>query len=146
MPRVSPPPLRPFGPPPDAPVPRRNGLLLVACLLGIAGCATLQAGSSGNDLFDRSDPTGQVVLEIRNQLEEEVTVRVQSGSQRSEVGTVPPRGFVRLAIPWGSGERATFQVEPLTGGRYSFPPVDLHPGDSMELTIETPLSRSTLRR
>lgn len=98
-----------------------------------------------SDPFDQG-PSGQVLMEVRNELEEDVTVRIRSASLQRDLGSVPPRSITRMSFPLGGFARVTFQLEPVSGSRYSLPVAEVRPGDSLELTIASPLSRSQLRR
>jgi hypothetical protein len=110
-----------------------------------AGCAGAAAPRTPPDPFGH-ESGGQVFIEVRNEMEEDVLVRLRSGSIQRDLGSVPPRTVTRMTFPWSDFGRVTFQLEPASGSRYSLPAAEVRPGDSLELTIQNPISRSQLRR
>jgi hypothetical protein len=123
--------------------PARLGVALLLCLL--PACARYSHEAMRPDPFG-SQEAGVVLLEVRNLLEEEVTVRIRSNALRADLGVVPPRGVATLNFRWPGLGRATFQVEPISGSRYSFPVVEVRTGESLEMTVRSPLSDSRISR
>lgn len=123
----------------------RVGILVCGLVSALPACSGGAGGWSPDHPF-RHTTGGQVLLEVRNSLEEEVTVRLRSSSVQKEIGRIPPLSTMHLAFPWETFGRVTFQLEPVSGSRYSFPALELRPGDQLELTVERPLERSRIRR
>jgi hypothetical protein len=94
----------------------------------------------------RGDAEGIVFLEVRNTLEEEVRIRVRSQAGGMDLGSAPARTVTRLTFPWGDFGRLSLQLEPATGSRFTLPPLEVHAGAVLELVIQSPVDRSTLRR
>jgi hypothetical protein len=111
----------------------------------VLGCTGMPGESSRLAPFGDPGPA-MVFLEVRNPLDESVTVRILSRSLRSDLGVVEARSVATLAFPWTRFGRATFQIEPLSGGRYSFPVKEIRPGGSLEMVIQSPLGSSRLHQ
>jgi len=128
---------------------RPRGLRPAAALLVLAalltGCSGLGQAHMRGDPF-RADSEGIVFLEVRNTLGEEVRIRVRSQAGGMDLGSVPARTVTRLTFPWGDFGRLSLQLEPATGSRFTLPPLEVHAGEVLELIIQSPVDRSTLRR
>lgn len=116
---------------------------LLAFLL--AGCASLGHAHLRDNPFER-DAQGVVFLEVRNTLEEDVHLRARTRSGVRDLGVVSPRSVTRLTFPWGEFDRLSLQLEPATGSRFTLPPLEVRSGEVLELVIQSPIDRSSLRR
>ncbi len=119
--------------------------VILGVLLLTGGCMGMGSGPSGPDPFDSSGP-GIVFMEVRNTLEQEVIVRVRAGRFYQDLGAVPARSVTRVTFPWNEEGRLSVQIEPLMGGRFTFPPREVVAGDILELVIQQPLEQSRLQR
>jgi hypothetical protein len=121
----------------------RLGVLLSALLL--VGCASSLQTPRGPDPFG-GGAGGHFFLEIRNTLEEEVTLRIRAGRHSQDLGRIQARGHTRVTVPWDDHGRLSLQIEPMTGGRFTFPPREVGVGELLELVIQSPLDRSRFGR
>ncbi len=135
--------MAPFPAPPLATL-RPVGLVVLASAL-LGSCLPAAGGPSGPDPFGGS-AGGIIAMEVRNTLEEEVTVRVRADRFQRDLGQVSGRSYTRLSFPWADHGRLSVQIEPATGSRYTFPPMEVRAGELLELVIQLPIERSQLRR
>jgi len=123
-------------------------MVLLAFVFGgasLAGCVPSLATPRGPDPFG-SSAGGHFFLEVRNTLEEDVTIRLRAGRHSQDLGAVSARTTTRLTIPWDDHGRLSVQIEPMTGSRFTFPPREVGNGESLELLIQNPLSSSRFGR
>lgn len=120
-------------------------LVVVGVGMSTAACMGMGTGPSGPDPFDSSGP-GLVFMEVRNTMEQDVTIRVRAGRFSQDLGSVQARSMTRVSFPWANHGRLSVQIEPAMGGRFTFPPREVVAGDILDLVIQQPLERSQLRR
>ncbi|TVP51565.1 MAG: hypothetical protein EA350_00050 [Gemmatimonadales bacterium] len=126
----------------------RYRIVLLLLILGggiLAGCASTLASPRGPDPF-ASSTGGHFFLEVRNTLEEDVTIRLRAGRHSQDLGAVSARTMIRLTVPWDDHGRLSVQIEPMTGSRFTFPPREVGNGEALELVIQNPLSSSRFGR
>jgi len=121
-------------------------MTIVLVLASLTGCGPLAWRGVEDPFRSEGAPEGRVMMEVQNQLNEEVVVRVRGDRVNVELGRVSSRSSQRFSFPWPEFDRLTVQLETFSGGRHTMPPVPLGAGDVLELVIQSPLERSVLRR
>lgn len=114
-------------------------------LLLLPGCVSSLRTPPGPDPFGGGGGRG-FFLDVQNTLDESVTVRLRAGRHSQELGVISARSVLRFTIPWEDHGRLSLQIEPMTGGRFTFPPREVANGDALELVIVSPLARSRFGR
>jgi hypothetical protein len=94
------------------------------------------------------DPSTPVVLEVENHVQGDVLVYLRHGNQNIRLGTVTGLGTATFTFPWhqmGITGSSTLVARPFAGSRvYNSEPLVLQPGQSLKLTVESDLDRSSV--
>jgi len=121
-------------------------LAILLLLPGLVGCGAMAWRGAEDPFGGRDGPAGTVTMEVQNQLNEEVVVRIRGGEVGRDLGRVPSRSNQRFSFPWPEFDRLTIQLEAFSGARHTLPPVAVGAGEVLELVVQSPLDRSVLRR
>jgi len=121
--------------------------LLVAVALSAAlGSGCLSSGTGwGPDPFAGEDQS-QVFVQVENLSDADMTVSALASRQRHSLGVVRSRSSARFAIPWRAPDLLRFQIEPMGGPPHTTDALSMEPGERVQLFLQLPASRSTVRR
>jgi hypothetical protein len=97
---------------------------------------------------DPPDPATPVVLDVENHVQGDVVVYLRHGSQNIRLGTVTGLGTATFTFPWhqmGITGSSWLVARPFGGSRvYNSEPLVFQPGQSLKLTVESDLDRSSV--
>ena len=114
--------------------------LLLAAL--VAGCSS---GQSRNPFSSGSTAQSSIRIAIQNQNFNEATVRSLSRTER-RLGTVPGNGRASFTLDWPTINDLAIQIDILAGDRFTTNRLSVRPGETVYLTIESPVQRSRIYR
>ncbi len=119
------------------------GVLL--CLAAAAGCGGTREVPSPFESGGGGGGSGSISVNAVNNNFNEATIRaVYRGERR--LGIVPGNGRASFTIPWPATNELRIRIDVLAGDRFTTNRVSVTPGETVYLTIENPLRRSSLRR
>jgi hypothetical protein len=94
------------------------------------------------------DPATPVVLDVENHVQGDVVVYLRHGNQNIRLGTVTGLGTATFTFPWhqmGIMGSSWLVARPFGGSRaYHSEPLVFQPGQSLKLTVESDLDRSSV--
>ncbi len=124
----------------------RARLIIALAASVIVGSGCLHAGvGSGADPFGGADEN-RILVRVENLADSDMTVSALGPRQRQSLGVVPGRSSARFEIPWRGRDFLRFQIEPMDGAPHTTDAVSLEPGEQIQLFLQWPASRSTVRR
>jgi len=110
----------------------------LALLLAAGGCAVGSAGNPGP--FERAEAGDQrVSVHVRNLNFSEATLWAVSRGGRQRLGVVGGKGDAVYTIPWRSSQPMQIEIDLLAGPRCTTEPLEVDPGDSLDVQIEVSL-------
>jgi len=124
--------------------PARLFLALAVSVLAGSGCLST-TGGSGADPFGGADEN-RILVRVENLADSDMTISALGPRQRQVLGVVRGRSSARFEIPWRSRDFLRFQIEPMDGAPHTTDAVSLEPGEQIQLFLQWPASRSTVRR
>lgn len=118
---------------------------VVVAALVAAGCASgsrevpspFEGGGGGG--------SGSIRVNAVNNNFNEATVRALYRGER-RLGIVPGNGRASFNMPWPAINDLRVRIDLLAGDRFTTNRIAVNPGETVYLTIESPLHRSWLRR
>jgi hypothetical protein len=126
---------------------RRHGSAWQA-VLGALMAAGLACHSRSEPGSGPPDPATPVVLDVENHVQGDVVVYLQHGNQNIRLGTVTGLGTATFTFPWhqmGITGSSWLVARPFGGSRaYHSEPLVFQPGQSLKLTVESDLDRSSV--
>jgi hypothetical protein len=94
------------------------------------------------------DPSTPVVLDVENHVQGDVVVYLRHGSQKVRLGTVSGLGAATFTFPWHqlgiSGSSWLVAAPFASSAVYNSEPLVFQPGQSLKLTVESDLDRSSV--
>jgi hypothetical protein len=123
---------------------RRSQWKLAACLVSVVACAP--GIKHQNDAFVPAPPVGASTLVVRNGYFGEVDVYALTGSTRTRIGSVRTGSTAsfRLSRMLMMRPEIQFQLDPVGPiGPFTYHPLDLTPGNTIELSAAASLQMSS---
>ncbi|MCY4574483.1 MAG: hypothetical protein OXF01_17005 [Gemmatimonadetes bacterium] len=123
---------------------RRSGRLamLLAATVAVTGCASLRTAPNP---FEEGVEERVITIEVENHNFNDATLRAVARAER-RLGVVTGNGRQTFTIPWSNVDDLQIRIDILAGDRFLTNRVSVSPGESVFLTIQSPLYRSLLRR
>lgn len=115
-----------------------------AIMFAFAACASVAEQDRG---FVQSAPNEEATLYVRNEYLTQTDVYAIAGSARVKLGTVKPGDGAQLRVPrtFVDREDVQFQLDPVGSEQpYTLPPIAVWPASSLQLTVASRLSLSTV--
>jgi hypothetical protein len=118
---------------------RRIGTVLLLASLAASGCA---AGTQGSPFQGGADGERSIRIEVRNLNFSDATLHALRGSERVRLGIVTGKTDRSFDVPWTLSLPLQIQIDLLAGERCTTRPMQVDPGDVIQLQIESVLGRS----
>jgi hypothetical protein len=110
----------------------------------LAACASSRLDDSP---FDEGGGTpGRIMIEVENLEFNEVNLVATADGTRMRMGRVTGKTSERFFLDWRTVRELRVEINLLAGGEFTTPPIVASPGDRFHLLIQSPISRSYLRR
>lgn len=120
----------------------RKSLTALAVALLATGCGggSMATSSGGGPFAAASDGPRTISIHVQNLNFNDATLWAVSNSGRQRLGVVGGKGDAVYRIPWTFPQRLQIEIDLLAGSRCTTEPLQVDPGDSLELQIQLDLS------
>ncbi|MEX2466266.1 MAG: hypothetical protein WD995_05115 [Gemmatimonadota bacterium] len=123
-------------------MPIRTSLTVCALALVVTGCAGGQLQSDGGGPFAASADGPQTIsIHVRNLNFSEATLWAVSNSGRQRLGVIGGKGDNVYRITWDFSQALQVEIDLLAGPRCTTEPLQVDPGDTLDLQIEVNMQR-----
>lgn len=124
---------------------RRVGLAALAALtLSTAGCAS--AGNQSASPFSEDGRPDSVRIEVLNLNFNDARLYALRDAERLSLGTVGGKQDATFTIPWDFSQDLRIEINLLAGPTCTTEPLNVQPGDILELQIQSVFNRSSFCR
>ena len=117
---------------------------IAACLLLLAGCASLGQGFRSDPFATAAERSVMVVVE--NTTRNDIRVEARGPRDRHSIGVVGAGSIRQVAVPWSEFQEIRFQIDPFVERQSIIMGGTAGPGDRVTLVVVTPYNRSYVRR
>lgn len=117
--------------------------LAVLLVLGLSACGGGRSQLNADPFGAASEGPQTVGIHVTNLNFQEARLWAVSTSGRQRIGTVGGKADAVYRIPWNFSQPLQIEIDLLAGPSCTTEPLQVDPGDELQLQIEVDLSRQT---